>query len=140
MCRLFCGALLFCAGVISPGFALEFPTQKDFLGVIDLSPESAWVNYETDPASADLVSTLSFQDETRWPTFTLSDTSAVNTTWLNDDEGASRNDTVEEWDNLWRNSSRVPFTAVPEPGSLALLAGGALLLWAKRRRSRSLAE
>jgi hypothetical protein len=42
---------------------------------------------------------------------------------------------VSDWDHLWHNASRVPVGIIPEPTVAALLASGALLLAAQRRRA-----
>jgi len=50
----------------------------------------------------------------------------------NSSSDASAN--TSEWDYLWRNASRIPITAIPEPTAASLVIGSALLLGARRLR------
>jgi hypothetical protein len=123
--------LFLVAGAISPVRALDlagWSTTSDPAAIPDaltVNIEVGLGEYRIALGGPESNSALSFDDETVSPLFSAP---------LVSDAPASSDSGASEWDYLWRNASRIPVTAIPEPTTASLLIGGAILLWAKRAR------
>jgi len=85
--------------------------------------DAPFANYRLELGGAKLRPVSHFGDDAPSPLFSTAADSA------NSHEAGVA---ASEWDYLWRNASRIPITAIPEPTVGALLLGSALWFGAQR--------
>ena len=104
-------------------------------------PGDSFDDYRMELGGKAVNSAISFDDETPSPLFTTPSDSATdavgNAPGLNRGKGMSTDSSASEWDYLWRNASRIPISAIPEPTTASLLLLGALAAGLRRTRKRA---
>lgn len=126
-----CGLLFLGAGAVaSQTFGAEFanPTANALpITAADFrlpATDTTFGQHRLELGSATLQRVSHFRDDSPSPLFATPAASP------------DANAHTSEWDYLWRNPSRIPVTAIPEPSAAALLLAGALLFGSQRVRAR----
>lgn len=137
LCRLLFWALLVGATALSPGFAAEFGFKLELAQVVNRTPvDTDWQSFQLALGGESVESPLTFRDNSLGLQLSSDGVADDNAAWPDDETVASTDASGSEWDHLWHNAARIPVTIVPEPGTIPLLIGAALLCWARRTRQQ----
>jgi len=129
--RVVCCAVFLFVGAISPAFALTPLSQPSVFNPIIIADvasgefQTAFGEHRLELIGTTSTSALSFDGTTASSLFT---TVSISDASFSDEASAA------EWDHLWRSSSQIPITSVPEPTTSSLLVGCGIILWARRTR------